>query len=134
MLGEALRSRDPFGPVLVHELDDHHRRSIALARAELVDAHIAALAVFKPLGNLAEEPAQNLRVLHVTGRQPPRIEVAAPGQRDQLLRLGPDGFGPGLGGADFIVSQKFLRQIAKQGFALARIATEFSTCYSMSHF
>jgi hypothetical protein len=55
------------------------------------------------------------------------MEIAAPGQRDQPLRLGPDGLGPGLGGADFIVSQKFLRQIAKQGFALARIATEFST-------
>jgi hypothetical protein len=62
------------------------------------------------------------------------MEVATPGQRNQPLRLGPDGLGPRLGGTDFIVSKKFLRKIAKQGFALARIATEFSTCYSMSHF
>src|SRR5437868_5517056 len=67
------------------ELDDGHRRAVAAALTDLQDARVATrpLRVSRP--DLGEELVDHVAVGHGLEYLPPGVDVAALGERDQVL-------------------------------------------------
>src|SRR5690606_16754302 len=69
----------------VHELQEGHRRRVALADARTDDAGVAARAVGEPLRERTEELLEDLLVPHRTRRQSTRVDGALLAEGDHLL-------------------------------------------------
>src|SRR5581483_9250355 len=117
------RLRAPVGHE-VHELEIGHRRGVALARAELHDARVAAGAVLEARRDLGEEVMHDLLRPQVRERLPAGVDRAFPAERDHLLGDRPHGLGLRLRRADPAVLDQRRRQVRVQRLAVRRVAAE----------
>src|SRR3712207_6127008 len=101
------------------ELDEDHLGRVAATRTELEDAGVATRPLRVPRGDLLEQLVDGELVLSQRAqRLAPRVQVAALGQRDELLDLGLDGLGLRLGRADALVLDDLLAEVGQQGLAV----------------
>src|SRR5947209_817430 len=109
------------------ELEQHHLGGVAAARPELEDPRVAARALAVARGDLLEELVDGELVLP-EGRErlPARVEVAALGERDQLLHLGLDRLGLRLRRLDALVLDDLLAEVGEQRLAVRRVAAELA--------
>src|SRR3954453_22712316 len=105
------------------QLEEDHLGRVRATRTELQDAGVAAGP--RPVAgrDLLEELVDGELVL-AQGRQglPARVQVAALGQRDELLDLGLDRLGLRLGGPDALVLDDLLAEVRQQRLAMRRVA------------
>ena len=100
------------------------RKTISVAsaatRAELEDAGVAAGALRVARRDLLEQLVDGELVLaERRQRLPARVQVAALGERDQLLDLGLDRLGLGLGGLDPLVLDDLLAEVRSSALRCA---------------
>ena len=118
------------------ELEEDHLGRVRAARAELDDPRVAA-------GALRVARARSPRTACGRGTGPgpsvgqrlaPGVEVAALGERDQLLDLGLDRLGLRLAGLDPLVLDQLAREVAQQRLAMRRVTAELvsSACRGAS--
>ena len=106
-------------PAASDELEEHHLGRVAATRAELEDAGVAAGPLRVARSDLLEQLVDGELVLPQRAeRLPAGVEVAALGQRDQLLDLGLDGLGLRLGGLDPLVLDDLLAEVRQQRLAM----------------
>src|SRR6185312_10575756 len=80
VVGRGVRGRGP-----VEQLDERHRRGVALAEAELQDPQVAPRARLVARAELVEELADDVTVAQAVEREPPVGERRLLGERDQRL-------------------------------------------------
>src|SRR4051794_8502887 len=97
---------------VLDELDVDHLRRIAATGAQLEDPRVAAGAARVARRDLLEELVDRELVLPQRGqRLAPRVQIAALGERDQLLDLGLDRLGLGLGRLDPLVLDDLFTEV-----------------------
>ena len=114
------------------------RKTISVAsratRAELEDAGVAARALRVARGDLLEQLVHGELVLAQRAeRLAAGVQVAALGQRDQLLELGLDRLGLGLGGLDALVLDDLLAEVRQQRLAVRGAAAELVAGLLVAH-
>src|SRR5579862_8059395 len=118
----------------LHELEEHHLGRVACARTELEDPRVAAGAALVARRDDLEELADDERVLaERRERLAASVEVAALGERDQLLDLGLDRLGLRLGRLDPLVLDDLLREVGEQRAAMIRVAAELVALFLVAH-
>jgi hypothetical protein len=116
------------------ELDEDHLGGVAATRTELEDARVAARPVGVAWRNLGEQLVHGELVLGERGeRLAAGVQVAALGERDQLLDLGLDGLGLGLGRFDPLVLDDLLAEVHEQRLAMSGVAAELVACLLVAH-
>src|SRR3954451_20318004 len=120
--------------VLLDELEEHHLGRVRATRPELEDAGVAARPLAVTRRDLLEQLVDGELVLP-EGRQrlAPRVQVAALGQRDQLLDLGLDGLGLRLAGLDPLVLDQLAREVAQERLAMGGITAELVSLLAVAH-
>src|SRR5439155_9180030 len=127
-------SRLPAAPEDSDELDEDHLRRIATARAELEDARIAARALRIARREFLEQLVHRELVLRERReRLAARVQIAALGQRDQLLDLRLDRLRLGLRGPHALVLDDLLAQVHEQRLAMGAVAAELVPVLLVSH-
>src|SRR6202035_4355102 len=116
------------------ELDEHHLGRVAAAWTELEDARVAAGAPGVARCHLLEQLVHGELVLRERReRLPASVQIAALGQRDQLLDLRLDGLGLRLGRLDPLVLDDLLAQVHQQRLAVRGVPAELVSCLLMTH-
>src|SRR6476620_8617498 len=107
------------------QLEEHHLGRVALTRTELEDAGVAAGALRVAGRHLLEELVHGELVLAERAEGlAAGMQVAAPRKRDQLLDLGLDRLGLGLGGLDPLMLDDLLAEVREQRLAVRCVAGE----------
>src|SRR6185437_9590867 len=123
-----------FGRVAVDELDHRHGGVVAVAEARLQDADVAAVAVGVAGSQHGEQLADLLDVTDLADRLAARMQVAALGQRHQLLDEGPQLLGLRQGGDDLLVLDQAGRHVGEHGGAVGGRAAQFAVRDTVAHF
>src|SRR5262245_55603513 len=99
-VGRAAARRLPGDRDVPRQLEQHHRGRVALARAELHDARVAAVHVPEDRRDVVEQPVAHVLVAQERDRLPAGVEAAVLAERDgalgdagRHLRLGLGGLG-----------------------------------------
>src|SRR4051812_39649233 len=120
--------------VLLDELEQHHLGRVRATRTELEDAGVAARPLAVTRRDLLEQLVDRELVLaERRQRLAPRVQVAALGERDQLLDLGLDGLGLRLAGLDPLVLDDLLAEVGQQRLAVRGVAAELVAVLLMAH-
>src|SRR5262245_6717903 len=118
----------------LYQLEEDHLGRIRPARAELHDPRVAAGALRVTRGHLLEELVNEEAVLPQLRHAPPaRVQVAALGERDELLDLGLDGLRLRLRCLDPLVLDQIAREVAQQRPAVGRVAGELVPLLAVTH-
>src|SRR4051794_22378442 len=116
------------------ELEEDHLGRIRSARPELHDPGVATGPLRVARRDLLEQLVHEEAVLPELGHAlPAGVEVAALGERDELLHLGLDRLGLRLRGLDPLVLDQVARQVAEQRPAMGRIARELVPLLAVTH-
>ena len=112
-------ARTPGGAASLDQLEEDHLGRVGATRTELEDAGVAARPLRVARSDLLEQLVDGELVLaERRQRLAPGVQVAALGERDQLLDLGLDGLGLGLGRLDPLVLDDLLAEVAQQRLAV----------------
>src|SRR3954449_2268828 len=118
----------------LHQLQQHHLGGVGAARAQLEDPGVAAGPLRVPRRDLLEQLVDDELVLpQRRERLPARVQVAALGQRDQLLDLGLDRLGLGLGGLDALVVDDLFAEISQERLAVRGAARQLVALALVAH-
>src|ERR687892_212035 len=126
------RRRCALGHV-VHELEVGHRRRVALARADLDHARVAAGALREAGRHLGEEFVGDRLRAGERDRLTMRGDVAALAERDHLLHDRPHLLGLRLGRPDAAVLDQRARQAGMERPALGGVAPELPAGLAVPH-
>src|SRR3954453_4437083 len=131
--GRPSKRRSGSGPSS-DELDEHHLGRVGATRAELEDAGVATRPVGVGRRDLLEQLVHGELVL-AQDRQglTARVQVALLGERDELLDLGLDGLGLGLGRLDALVLDDLLAEVGQQRLAVGAVAAALVSGLLMAH-
>src|SRR5438067_6900037 len=117
----------------IDQLQQHHRRGVAVPHAGLDEARVAALAVGEARGDRVEDPAHHLAVGHQRQHLAARVEVLALGERDDVVGQAAHGLGLGLGGLDALVAEQPDQQVAEERPPVLREPPELVAVDAMPH-
>src|SRR3954451_23900544 len=118
----------------LHQLQQHHLGGIRAAWAQLEDPGVAARALRVAWRDLLEQLVDDELVLAERGeRLPSRVQVAPLGQRDQLLDLGLDRLGLGLGGLDALMIDHLLAEVSQERLAVRGAPRQLVALALMAH-
>jgi hypothetical protein len=116
------------------ELEVHHLGRVAATRTELEDAGVAAGPLRVPRSDLLEQLVDRELVLPQRAeRLTAGVQVAALGQRDQLLDLGLDRLGLRLRALDPLVLDDLLAEVGQQRLAMGGVAAELVARLLVAH-
>ena len=111
----------------VHELDDRHRRVVALAVADLRDAGVPALTVGDQRRDLGEQDVHDLLVADHGQHATTRVQVPALGEGDEPLGEGTQALGLGLRRLDRLVREQGRGEVGEKQPLVGRAAAEART-------
>src|SRR5262245_6230604 len=97
----------------IDQLEEDHRGGITAAHTGLDDPRVATVPLGEPRGDRVEDPADDLAVGHEGEHLPPRVQVLALGQRDDVIGQPTHRLGLGLGGLDALVAEQPHQQVAE---------------------
>src|SRR5713101_2028314 len=122
-----------FG-IAVDQLDDRHRRIVAVAIAGLDDARIAAGPGGVTLGENRQQLVGERLILQLGDRQPPGMQPAALAERDQPLDDRPQILGLGQRGADLLVLEEGGGEVLEHRLPVGGGAAEAAMAHPMAHY
>src|SRR6266851_5008587 len=121
-----------FG-IAVDQLDDRHRRIVAVAIAGLDDARIAAGPGGVTLGENRQQLVGERLILQPGDRQPPGMQPAALAERDQPLDDRPQILRLGQRGADLLVLEEGGSEVLEHRLPVGGGAAEAAMAHPMAH-
>ena len=137
---DLLRSLHPTRPVglrrhrlLPHQLDHGHRGVVALARLDLDDAGVAAVAVGEERPDLGEQGVHDVLVADLLEHLTTVVQRALLGVRDQLLRVRPQRPGLRLGRLDPAVLEQRRGQVGQNRLLVRRRPAEARALGGLGH-
>jgi hypothetical protein len=98
--------------------------SITLARAELDDARVPTLALGEARSDVREQPVHDVVGAERGKRLPPRVQVTALAERDQLLGERLHRLGLRFRRLDAAVLDQRAGEVGVEGFAVRGVAAE----------
>src|SRR3546814_783311 len=107
------------GGVAVDQLDDRHRRHVAVAEAGLQHPAVAAVALLVAGRQLVEQLGGNLRVAQHRERLPAGMQVAALAQGDETVDDASEVLRLGQRGLDLLVLHQGRRHVGEHRLAVA---------------
>src|SRR3546814_9305670 len=99
--------------IAVDQLDDRHRRHVAVAEAGLQHPAVAAVALLVAAGQFVEQLGRDLRVAQHRERLAAGVQVAALAEGDETVDDAPQVFRLRQGGLDLLVLHQGSRQIGE---------------------
>src|SRR5215469_10611906 len=115
------------------QLDVGHLAGIAAARAGANDAAVAAVAVGVARSNGAEEAIDGLGRQQVRERLAAGVNAAILAERDHALNQRTSGLGLGHSRVNAVVNNDGGDEVAKQGAAMAGVATQLESAFTVAH-
>jgi hypothetical protein len=101
--------------------------------SDLQHPGISARTLREPRPDLIEERVQDIIVMNLPRRKPPRVQISSLRQRDQLLRERPKFLGLRGRGLNPTVAKEADRHVSKQCLPVARCPPELPPPLAMSH-
>src|SRR5206468_3623220 len=115
-------------PRALDELDQRERRRVTAADAELDDPRVAAGAAIEARGQLVEQLLQDAAPADDARRSPPRVERALLPERDHAVRPATELLRLRVGCAHDLVLEERGHEVAEEGAAVGRRASEPHPC------
>src|SRR5215469_1317452 len=115
------------------QLDVGHLAGIAAARAGANDAAVAAVAVGVARSNGAEEAIDGLRRQEIRERLTAGVNATVLAERNHALHERAGGLGLGHGGVNAVIDDDGGDEVAKQGAAMAGVATQLESAFTVAH-
>src|SRR3546814_417956 len=119
--------------IAVDQLDDRHRRHVAVAEAGLQHPAVAAVALLVAAGQFVEQLGRDLRVAQHRERLAAGVQVAALAEGDETVDDAPQVFRLRQGGLDLLVLHQGSRQIGEHRLAVADRAVETPAVETVTH-
>src|SRR5690606_1744822 len=119
---------------LLHELDQRHRRSVALTLADLIDAGVPAALVLEAPGDDLEQLAGCRFAADARPDEPPVVLGVFARDAHQLFDLRANILRLRLRGRDALVEDEGRGEAPEERLALVLVAAELAACLAMSHF
>src|SRR5262249_58802931 len=113
--------------------DERQRGGVAVARAELGDASVAAGAVAKARRDLVEQLSHHRAAADEGERLAARVQGAALAERDHAVRPAPQFLRFRIGRLQVLILEQRSDQVAQQRTPMAGAAVELSAALQMSH-
>src|SRR6185437_3621442 len=119
--------------IAVDQLDDRHRRVVAVAEPRLENAGIAAGALGVALGQRGQHLVSDLGVLKVGDQAAARREAAALAGGDEALDDGTQILRLGQRRGDLLMLQQSMGEIVEHRLAMGRSAAEMPAIHAVTH-
>jgi len=119
--------------IAVDELDDRHRRVVAVAEARLEHARVAAVAPAVAGRQHVEELPDERHVLDLRDRLTARMQIAALAEGDQLFHDGPQVLRLRQRRGDLLVLDEGLRHVGEHRLAMLMRAVETTLRATVIH-